>query len=230
MTNSGKYNSGSWNSGNCNSGNYNSGGYNSRDYNSGQFNSGIYNSGKYNSGSWNSGNYNSGCCNSGDYNSGNYNSGQFNSGRNNSGSYNSGNCNSGYFNTTEPTVRMFNKDTGLKRDDVQLSYIKLPLTYWVCWNEMSTEDKTRHPEASVTKGYLVVRTYKEAWAVAWSALSEEKKQEVKALPNFCPDIFEEITGIDVRRNEGKLKVEANGKAVYISKDSAIALGLLPEGA
>lgn len=80
--------------------------------NSGFRNSGLYNSGNHNSGNHNSGNYNSGYYNSGHYNSGSYNSGDYNSGH-----YNSGSCNSGYFNSNEPTVRLFNKDSGLTYDE-----------------------------------------------------------------------------------------------------------------
>lgn len=61
----------------------------------------------------NAGIRNSGYRNSGDYNSGSYNSGSYNSGYSNSGSYNSGYYNSGFFNTNEPTVRLFNTDSGL---------------------------------------------------------------------------------------------------------------------
>ena len=114
---------GKCNSGKCNSGNCNSGDCNSGNYNSGNCNSGYRNSGNCNSGDCNSGNYNSGNCNSGYRNSGNYNSGYCNSGYRNSGNYNSGyrnsgNYNSGFFNSDTPTVRMFNKDSGLTFEEV----------------------------------------------------------------------------------------------------------------
>ena len=125
LINSGNRNSGDWNSGNRNSGNRNSGNWNSGNWNSGDLNSGNWNSGDLNSGKWNSGDLNSGDRNSGDLNSGNrnsgdLNSGDWNSGNLNSGDWNSGNFNSGYFNTDEPFVRMFNKDTKLKKDDIHI--------------------------------------------------------------------------------------------------------------
>lgn len=101
--NSGSYNSGSYNSGNCNSGNYNSGDYNW----------GNANAGDHNRGGCNVGDYNRGSCNTGSHNSGSYNTGSYNSGSHNTGSYNSGRCNSGFFNTNKPTVRLFNKDSGM---------------------------------------------------------------------------------------------------------------------
>ena len=56
------------------------------------------------------------------------NSGYFNSGNYNSGHCNSGNYNSGFFNTDEPTVRMFNKDTGKKRSELFVPYLPIPVT------------------------------------------------------------------------------------------------------
>lgn len=108
LRNTGKHNSGMLNSGSYNSGNRNSGNYNSGDYNRGNGNSGDCNGGNCNVGDYNKGSYNTGSYNSGYYNSGYYNSGSYNS-----GSYNSGRYNSGFFNTDEPTVRLFNKDSGM---------------------------------------------------------------------------------------------------------------------
>lgn len=205
------------NNNNKNTGYYNSGYRNSGNFNSGKFNSGDCNSGNFNSGHRNSGNFNSGHHNSGKFNSGNFNSGNFNSGH-----YNSGNRNSGYFNTDTPTVRMFNKDTGLSPDQIIIPYVELKTIEWVDYDK-----ETSPPEAEITGGHLIKRTYKEAWALAWSEAAEDIKEQFKALPNFCPDIFKEITGIDVR-NKGNIKVVANGKEVFISKEAASTLGLLDE--
>jgi hypothetical protein len=197
--NSGDRNSGDRNSGHCNSGNYNSGDRNSGNYNSGYWNSGDWNSGDRNSGDrnsgkYNSGDYNSGKYNSGDWNSGYWNSGDWNSGDRNSGSYNSGSFNSGFFNTDEPTVRLFNKDTNIKKSDLEIPYIDLKLTEW--------DSETNS---------LITRTYKEAWSLAWKEMSEEDKNRFLNLPNFDADIFEEITGI----NTGKKESTCNGKIVEI---------------
>jgi len=170
-----------------NSGNYNSGNKNTGNHNSGDFNSGNKNSGYYNSGNWNSG-----YCNLGSFNSGNNNSGSYNS-----GNYNSGNKNSGFFNTNEPTVRMFNKDTGLKREEINIPCIYLKLT----------DDKGNK-----------INSYKEAWKLAWEKLDNKKKNEFLNLPNFCPIIFEEITGINVNEKETKTII-IDGKEIKISKES-----------
>ena len=223
--NSGDGNLGNWNSGDGNVGNYNSGDYNSGDRNSGDANSGNYNLGDYNAGDCNSGDANSGNYNLGDWNAGDSNSGNWNSGSNNSGAYNSGDGNSGLFNTDEPTVRLFNKDSGKLRKDLDIPFVKLPITQWLDSIRLTEEQKAAHPEHKTLGGLLIKRTYKEAWAIAWKRLHPKDKQLFKDLPNFCPHIFKDITGIDVE-NEGKMKVDANGKFVYISKDSAIALGLI----
>jgi len=137
-------------------------------------NLGIGNSGYYNSGYSNSGYYNSGNHNSGYYNSGNYNSGNYNS-----GNYNSGNYNTGFFNTDEPTVRMFNKDTGLKRSEIDIPFIEL-----VLWTKETSKI-----------------SYKAAWAKVWQNASRIEKRAFVTLPNFDVKIFEEITGIKLTKNK-----------------------------
>ena len=115
--------------------------------------------------------------NSGRYNSGDYNSGYYNSGNCNSGSYNSGSCNSGFFNTDIPTVRCFNKETGIKTEDFKFPNMSgFKLTEWK--NEK-----------------LITYEYKKAWGNFWNSISDDRKQEFLNLPNFDSKIFEEITGI-----------------------------------
>ena len=174
--------------------------------NSGNYNSGDWNSGNYNSGDWNSGNCNSGNCNSGDWNSGDRNSGNCNS-----GNCNSGDWNSGYFNTDEPTVRLFNKETNLKRSEIRLPSFDLKITEWIPADEMSDEAKKADPNFHVRGGQLIKRTYKEAWALYWASASTEDKQMFLDLPNFDAAIFEQITGINVAKTE----VSCNGKVVEI---------------
>ncbi len=187
-TNTGKNNSGDWNSGDWNSGHYNSG-----DRNSGNSNSGYYNSGNSNSGYWNSGYYNSGNFNSGDRNSGNSNSGDRNSGYGNSSDRQSG-----IFNSTDTTLRMFNKETNLKWDDIDHPHFrKFYLTKWIPEENMTYKEKKIHSDFHILKGYLKTFTYKEAWANFWKDTDEDNRQKFLNLPNFDPEVFEEITGIKV---------------------------------
>ena len=179
--NTGLFNSGDQNSGDQNSGNQNSGNQNSGNQNSGDWNSGNWNSGNQNSGDWNSGNQNSGNQNSGDWNSGNWNSGDWNS------------CNysNGVFcNQEDKDIRIFNKPSGMSLEEFwdskyyeALQSEPLELTYW------DNENKK-----------FKRRSYKDACAIWWSKLTEENKKIIQQIPNFDPDVFLDITGIDVRED------------------------------
>jgi hypothetical protein len=195
-------NAGKENTGRANSGDYNSGNRNSGYYNSGNCNNGNYNSWDYNSGDYNSGNRNSGNCNSGNRNSGNRNSGNCNSGYYNSGDYNSGNCNSGLFNTDEPTLRLFNKQTKIKRDDPRIQavlYLGPELTEWVAFSNMTDEEKKANPKAETTQGFNKTIPYKEAWLTFWIKATEETRKKFLKLPEFNAKLFLEITGIDINK-------------------------------
>lgn len=161
-------------------------------------NSGGWNSGNRNRGDGNSGDGNSGDWNSGDGNSGNGNSGNRNSGHWNSGNWNSGNGNSGYFNSDEPFVRMFNKDTKLKRHEISIpSFCYFNLTVWVSHDTASDEEKEEHKrEIETCGGFLKTLDYKEAWRIAWDRASKEKHLELLKLPNWDNEVFKEISGID----------------------------------
>ena len=216
--NSGDFNSGDYNSGNHNSGDFNIGDYNSGNHNSGDFNSGYYNSGNYNSGDFNSGNHNSGDFNSGDYNSGNHNSGDFNSGDFNSGNHNSGDFNigdynstnysNGCFNTVEPKITLFNKPSEWTYRDWLNSparslfqKINLNVVEWVFSDDMSDEEKAAHPEHKTTGGFLKKLDINDCYNKWWQSLSDKQKTVITDIPNFDPEIFKQITGIDVTGGE-----------------------------
>ena len=159
-------------------------------------NTGLFNSGSWNSGSWNSGLRNSGSWNSGSWNSGSWNSGSWNSGSWNSGSWNSGDWNScnysnGVFcNQEDKDIRIFNKPSGMSLEEFwdskyyrALQSEPLELTYW--------DDKNKE---------LKCRSYKDACAIWWSKLTEKNKKIIQKIPNFDPEIFFDITGIDVKED------------------------------
>ena len=181
-------------------------------------NSGRENSGDWNSGDWNSGRENSGHGNSGRGNSGHGNSGRGNSGRGNSGDWNSGNWNSGYGNSTnresgifcseESTVRMFNKPTNLKWNEIiHADYSDLALCEWVTELRMTDEEKKNEPDFSVRGGYLKTYNYKDAWRNFWDKTDEANKKLILELPNFDAIIFEEITGINVSNESNEMTIE-----------------------
>ena len=184
------------NSGDRNSGYRNSGDRNSGNSNSGDRNSGYSNSGDRNSGNRNSGDRNSGYRNSGDRNSGDMNSGDMNSGYMNSGYWNSGDRNSGFLNTTIPKVRIFNKETILKKGEINFpSFFYFNINIWIWWDSMTDKEKKDNPNAYACDGYLKTFEYKEVFKTSWCKADEEDRKKLFNLPNFNPDIFEEISGI-----------------------------------
>ena len=63
---------------------------------------------------------------------------------------------------------------------------------------MNDEEKEQYPTYKTTGGYLKVLGYKEAWKNMWNNnITNEEKEEIKNIPNFDKDKFEEITGIKV---------------------------------
>lgn len=154
-------------------------------------NTGLFNSGDWNSGDWNSGRSNSGNWNSGRSNSGGWNSGDWNSGDWNSGEWNSCNYSNGVFcNQEDKDIRIFNKPSGMSLQEFRSSkyydaltskYIEL--TYWDEKNET-----------------LKHRSYKEACQIWWKKLTQENKEIIQEIPNFDPDVFLDITGIDIRED------------------------------
>ena len=174
--------------------------------NTGLFNSGDRNSGNMNSGDMNSGNMNSGDMNSGDMNSGNRNSGNRNSGNRNSGNRNSGFANkcdfsNGVFcNESDMNIRIFNKPSGMSLKDFfrskyydALTAAPFELTSWIWY---TGEEKADDPKKDSVGGYLIVKTYEEAWADWWEQLPNEARNIIQQIPNFDAEIFKDITGID----------------------------------
>ena len=175
-------------------------------FNSGNWNSGNWNSGDFNSGNWNSGDLNSGHRNSGDLNSGNWNSGDLNSGDRNSGCGNKCNGSNGVFCTEEDVdIKIFNKPSGMSlRDFYRSKYYKalcsapFILTDWI---EYTDKEKAEDEDKALIGGHLKTYTMEEAWANWWSELTDENKEIIKSIPNFDAEIFKEITGIEVKKED-----------------------------
>ena len=144
------------------------------------------------------GDCNTGNWNMGDCNTGNWNTGDCNTGDCNTGDWNTGNWNTGYFNTNEPFVRMFNKNTDLKREDLSFpSFLYFELTVWVSHDTATDEEKKEHKqEIEVCGGFLKKLDYKEAFRISWDKASLEEHKKLLALPNWDNEIFKEISGID----------------------------------
>ena len=196
LINSGDRNSGTGNVGNRNSGNGNVG-----NRNSGNGNSGTGNVGNKNSGDRNSGDGNVGNGNAGNGNVGNRNAGNRNAGNRNSGNWNSGDGNSGFFNSDEPCLRMFNKMTNYKREDVEIpSWCYFDLTVWVSHDTATEEEKKKYKnEIEICGGFLKTLDYKDAWRLAWNKASVDERKRLFELPNWDNEVFKKITGIDAEK-------------------------------
>ena len=192
--NTGNRNSGHSNSGHSNSGHWNSGNRNSGNRNSGNRNSGHRNSGHSNSGHWNSGNRNSGHFNSGDWNQGDFCTGDFNTTDHEAGCF----C------TEEHKIRFFDQETEMSFREWRnskayqiLCRIPFEPTTWIWASDMTNDEKAAHPEYKVTDGYLKTNNADRAFLIWWGSLTKNEKEIVKGIPNFNPEKFKLITGIEV---------------------------------
>ena len=168
--NTGNYNTGNWNTGDCNTGNRNTG----------NRNTGYRNTGYLNTGDWNTGNYNTGDCNTGNWNTGDWNT--------------------GYLNTDMPLIRIFGKETEVKRENIIFpDFFWYILTEWIEESAMTDKEKEAYPSYVTCKGYLKSYTDKQAWRNSFEKASKEDKEKCFALPNWNNEMFKEISGIDVEK-------------------------------
>jgi hypothetical protein len=110
---------------------------------------------------------------------------------------------------------MFNKSTNLKWNEIDHPHFNEFYTCkWIPEEDMTDEEKKADPEFYVRGGYLKTYEYKEAWANFWKETDEENRKKFLALPNFDAEVFEDITGIDVK---AKLP-NPSGKEVKVTLD------------
>ena len=211
--NTGFENTGDRNTGNGNTGCYNTGIDNTGDHNTGINNTGYYNTGDYNTGFGNTGDQNTGYCNTGDYNTGDGNTGHRNTSNRHVGSFNTVDAESAYyFNTLLPVAAW---EAAYKPGWI---YKPCP-TKWVALDAMRADamrakEKTDNPSWVTTGGYLRENDMAEEWRKAYASASSEDIQAVRDLPGFDPDVFFQITGLDLRVSFDEITI--NG-VVYVKK-------------
>ena len=156
----------------------------------------------------NTGKWCTGYGNSGDRNSGNWNSGDCNSGNWNSGDWNKTNFSNGCFNTVESTICLFNKSSSWTYRDwlnsearYLMNQIQGDILGWISMPTMTDEEKAAHPEAETTGGYLKELDNSECAVIWWRGLTDDEKNIIMSIPNFDKEIFKEITGIDVDKED-----------------------------
>lgn len=83
-------------------------------------------------------------------------------------SCNSGNWNSGYFNTDYPSVRIFNKETTIPRNNIDFpSFLRFDLTVWVSHDTATDKEKEAHKiDIETCGGFVKTISYKEAFRIA----------------------------------------------------------------
>lgn len=144
--------------------------------------------------------------NTGNMNTGNRNTGDWNTGNMNTGDWNRIEASSGCFNTVPQKITLFNKPSewtikDWRNSDARWILNQMPqeidVIDWIIESDMTDAEKEEHPTYKTTGGYPKVSKSsadKQAW---WDKLPDEKKEIVKAIPNFDPDAFRECTGIQV---------------------------------
>jgi len=84
-----------------------------------------------------------------------------------------------------------------------LPEIKLPITKWVEESEMTENDKENYSAYKQLGGCLKIFSYEDAWEELWENLKQLDKQKFLDLPHFNAEIFTEITGIEVGKENIK---------------------------
>jgi hypothetical protein len=95
-------------------------------------------------------------------------------------------------------IRIFNKETNLKRNDINFpNFLYFDLTIWVSYDTATEEEKEEHKkEIEICGGFFKNLEYKEAFRLAWDKASKEEHKQLLKLPNWNNEIFKEISGID----------------------------------
>ena len=141
-----------------------------------------------------------------DTNTGFYNTGNYNTGFRNTGNYNTGNYHVGCFNTINPEkAYYFNKliDKAVWYAAAKPDWIYKPrAARWIPLKKMTDGEKVSHPSYGKAGGYFRVNDMKEEWRKAYESASPAEIQAVRDLPAFDYDVFEEITGLDLRKAKG----------------------------
>lgn len=197
--------------------NTNTGNYNTGYWNTGYYNTGNYNTGDLNTGNRNTGNYNTGNLNTGYYNTGDRNTGDRNTGDRNTGDWNTANYHTGCFNTVDANKAFyFNAliDKEVWDNAYKPAWLFKPLpTTWVTKDEMTKQEKVDNPSHETTGGYLRANDMKEEWRKAYESASPEDIQAVRDLPAFDYDVFDQITGLDLR--EEPMPATCEGREIEI---------------
>jgi len=215
-TNPTKYrSSGNYSTGDHSTGYRSTGSYSTGSYSTGDGSKGYSSTGNRSTGHYSTGNYSTGSFSTGSYSTGHCSTGSYSTGLRSTGSWSISDYSTGHFSTVDDTgFSVFNKPCSRECWDkaVKPLFIFFDLTEWVEEKDMTDAEKASYPSYTVTKGYLKVYGYKEAWLNAWKTATKKDKKLLYNLPNFDPVVFEEISGIDVSIKKSYKKFIKSEKA------------------
>ena len=113
-------------------------------------------------------------------------------------------------------MRFFNKDSDITYSEFNkklIFYPDLHTCHWVDYKDLPEDEQ--NTDTKNMDGMLKTMDYKDAWKEYWTRATEEQKTFFKTLPNFTPEIFEEITGIKVNEEQSlvgqEVEVKIGGK-------------------
>ena len=103
----------------------------------------------------------------------------------------------------QKNLMMFNKPVTQKEYDeakkaLGLKEWKLSVSKWVETKDMTDDEKNNWTSHKQTGGFLKTIDYKDAWKEMWNGMSSDEKKIFTTLTNFDADIFQQITGINVK--------------------------------
>ena len=105
----------------------------------------------------------------------------------------------------------FNKPTQAEDFEYPI-WLYFDLAQFVSYDTATDEERESHKEEiKICGGFLKTIPYKEAFKRAYGNAEEEERDKIFELPNFDPDIFLEISGIDTKKRFEEWKEEEHGK-------------------
>jgi hypothetical protein len=133
-----------------------------------------------------------------------------------------GDWNTGYCNSVTPEdCLIFNKPA--KRsywaEAEKPEWMYAQLTEWVPESCMSDKEKEAYPSYVTTGGYLkCFAGLRAAYIDAWERASHEDRELTKKLPNFDPDVFEEVFGFNPFKKPSAPREIVIEGAIYVLKE------------
>ncbi len=117
----------------------------------------------------------------------------------------------------QQNTQIFNKEVSRDlfdktKSNLDVKNFQLPIAKWIKTEDMSKEEKKNITSAQTQMGgYLKTLSYEDAWAEMWENMDSSDKKFIQSLPNFNNEIFKEITGIKISK-ENSHKAELLKKA------------------